>query len=78
MQEVIAHALSNFTLTFFVLGLLASAIALWCARPPRTFAVIVEALFAYFLLFSIGVSFLYLHHARVLRGDGGALHRLGG
>jgi hypothetical protein len=59
MGELIAFALSNFTLTFFVLGLLASAIALWSARPPRTFAVIVEPLFAYFLLFSIGVSFLY-------------------
>src|SRR5262249_1290328 len=44
---------------FFVLGLLASAIALWQARQPRTAAVVVEALFSYFLLFSIGVSSLY-------------------
>src|SRR5215831_5885019 len=59
MQDVIAFILGNFTLTFFVLGLLASAIALWRARPPRTFAVIVEALFSYFVLFSIGFSSLY-------------------
>ena len=45
MKDVIAFILGNFTLTFFVLGLLASAIALWRARPPRTFALIVEALF---------------------------------
>src|SRR5262245_34192535 len=59
MQDVIAFVLGNFTLTFFVLGLLASAIALWRARPPRTFALIVEALFSYFVLFSIGFSYLY-------------------
>jgi hypothetical protein len=59
MQDVIAFILGNFTLTFFVLGLLGSAIALWHARGPRTSARIVEALFSYFLLFSIGLSYLY-------------------
>jgi hypothetical protein len=59
MKDVIAFILGNFTLTFFVLGLLASAIALWRARPPRTFALIVDALFSYFVLFSIGFSSLY-------------------
>jgi hypothetical protein len=53
MRDVIAFILGNFTLTFFVLGLLASAIALWHARPPRSSALIVEALFSYFVLFSI-------------------------
>ena len=42
-----------------MLGLLASAIVLWRARQPPTFALIVEALFSYFLLFSIGFSYLY-------------------
>ena len=69
MRDVIAFVLGNFTLTFFVLGLLASAIALWCARPPRTRAVIVEALFAYFMLFSIGVSFLYNFVMHVFFGE---------
>jgi hypothetical protein len=59
MQDVIAFILGNFTLTFFVLGLLACAIALWHARRPRTSVLIVEALFSYFLLFSIGLSYLY-------------------
>src|SRR5262245_66659231 len=59
MKDVIAFILGNFTLTFFVLGLLASAIALWRARPPRTFALIVEALFSYFLMFSIRLSLLF-------------------
>jgi len=55
----IAFALANFTLTFFVLGLAAAAIALWHAGPPRPRAAVVEALFAYFLLCSIGLAFLY-------------------
>src|SRR5262245_44373910 len=59
MRDAVAFILGNFTLTFFVLGLLASAIALWQARQPRIAAVVVEALFSYFLLFSIGVSSLY-------------------
>jgi hypothetical protein len=59
MQDVIAFILGNFTLTFFVVGLFASAIALWRARRRRSLAVIVEALFSYFLLFSIGFSYLY-------------------
>ena len=59
MRDAIAFALGNFTLTFFVLGLLASAIALWGTRRPRPPAVVLEALFAYFLLFSIAFANLY-------------------
>jgi hypothetical protein len=69
MRDVIAFVLGNFTLTFFVLGLVASAIALWCARPPRTRVVIVEALFAYFLMFSIGLSFFYNFVMHVFFGE---------
>src|SRR5262245_12261927 len=76
MKDVIAFILGNFTLTFFVLGLLASAIALWRARPPRTFALVVEALFSYFVLFSIGFSSLY--NFVLFRETGGGLHRMGG
>jgi len=59
MRGVIEFVLGNFTLTFFVLGLIASAIALWHARQPRSDAVIVEALFSYFLLFSIAIANFY-------------------
>jgi Family of unknown function (DUF6790) len=59
MKDAIVFVLGNFTLTFFVLGLLASAVALWHARRPRSLAVVVEALFSYFLLFSIGLANLY-------------------
>jgi Family of unknown function (DUF6790) len=59
MEDAIAFALGNFTLSFFVLGLLASAIALWRTRQPRTPAVVLEALFSFFLLFSIAFANLY-------------------
>ncbi len=59
MKDAIAFVLGNFTLTFFVLGLLAAAIALWRGRTERGRAAIVEALFSYFLLFSIGLANIY-------------------
>jgi hypothetical protein len=59
MEDLIRLVLSNFTLTFLVVGLIASGIALIRAPKPLTAPVVVEALFAYFLLFSIGIGFLY-------------------
>lgn len=59
MDSVIGFVLSNFTLTFLVLGLVVSAIALARAPRPLTAPMIVEALLKWFLFFSIGASFLY-------------------
>lgn len=59
MEGVIRFVLSNFTLTFLVIGLIASGVALLRAPKPLTAPAVVEALFSYFLLFSIGVSFFY-------------------
>jgi hypothetical protein len=59
IESLIRFVLSNFTLTFLVLGLIAAAIA-YAAKPqPRSGAQLIEALFSYFLLFSVGISFLY-------------------
>ncbi len=69
MRSLIAFVLGNFTLTFFVLGLIASAIALAFSRAPRTFAVVVDALFSYFLLFSIGFSYFYNFVFHVFFGE---------
>lgn len=59
MEAVIRFALSNFTLTFLLAGFLASGIILLRAGGRPGPPAIVEALFAPFLLFSIGASFLY-------------------
>ena len=59
MESTIRFLLSNFTLTFFVLGLIASAITYLAKTAPRTRADLIEALFSWFLFFSVGVSFFY-------------------
>jgi hypothetical protein len=58
MSGAIRFVLGNFTLTFLVLGLVASLISLLLSKKRRTAAIIVEALFFYFLMFSIGFGFL--------------------
>ncbi len=69
MGALIRFVLGNFTLTFLVLGLLAAALSL--ARKPRPLAMatVVEELFAWFLLFSIGISFFYNFVFHVFFGD---------
>ena len=59
MSAFIAFVLGNFTLSFFVIGLVFSGASLALDRRPRTAPVVVEALLAWFLFFSIGLSFLY-------------------
>ena len=51
--------LGNFPFTFLIIGLTGSCVALLRAPKPLTTPVIVEALFTYFLLFSIGFSLFY-------------------
>jgi hypothetical protein len=69
METFIRLLLENFTLTFLVLGLIASAISLRRQPRPLTHALVVEALLSYFLLFSVGVSFLYNFVVHVFFGD---------
>jgi hypothetical protein len=69
VAELIAFALGNFTLTFFILGLIAAAIAV--ARKPDGFtrANVAEELLAYFILFSIGFSYFYNFVFHVFFGE---------
>ena len=69
IESLIRFALSNFTLTFLVMGLFASAIAYFAKPAPRTNAQLIEALFSYFLLFSIGIGFLYNFVMHVFFGE---------
>ncbi|WP_201834519.1 DUF6790 family protein [Microvirga zambiensis] len=59
MRQAITLLLSNFTLTLFVIGLIASLIALLRRPRPWSSATVVEALLSWFLFFSLGVSFFY-------------------
>jgi hypothetical protein len=69
VAEIIRFALSNFTLTFFVLGLVAAAIEIARQAPPRDGAAVIEALLAWFLFFAIGVTYLYNAVFHVFFGD---------
>lgn len=69
MEPLIAFLLSNFGLTFFVLGLIAAAVAIALARPPRTRALIVEALFSYYLLFALALTYAYNFVMHVFFGE---------
>jgi hypothetical protein len=59
MGGMIAFVMGNFTLTFFVIGLIASAICLARAPKPLSAPVVVEALLKWFIFFSMGVSYIY-------------------
>jgi hypothetical protein len=69
MESAIRFVLSNFTLTFLVTGLVASTISYFARPAPRTHAELIEALFSWFLFFSIGVSYLYNFVMHVFFGD---------
>jgi hypothetical protein len=69
MEQVIRFAFSNFTLTLFVIGLIASLIALLRRPKPWTRPVVLEALLSWFLFFSIGVSNFYNFVMHVFFGD---------
>jgi hypothetical protein len=69
IEALIRFALSNFTLTFLALGLIASAIAYYVKPQPRTRAQAIEALFSWFLFFSIGVSHFYNFVMHVFFGE---------
>ena len=69
MAELIAFAMGNFTLTFLVLGLVAAVISI--ARKPDGFtrANAAEELLAYFILFSVAISFFYNFIFHVFFGE---------
>ena len=69
IESFIRFVMSNFTLTFLVIGLIASAIAYRAKPAPRSRAQLIEALFSYFLLFSVGFSFLYNFVMHVFFGE---------
>ncbi len=69
MAAFIGFVLSNFTLTFLVLGLVASAVSLLRQPRPWPASAVVESLFSYFLLFSIGLANLDNFVMHVFFGD---------
>ena len=69
MESFLRFVLGNFTLTFLVLGLIAAGIALLRKPDGFTRANVAEELLAYFILFSVGVSFFYNFIFHVFFGE---------
>jgi hypothetical protein len=69
IESLIRFVLSNFTLSFLVIGLIASTVAYLAKAAPRSPSQLIEALFSYFLLFSIGISFFYNFVMHVFFGE---------
>lgn len=69
IATVLFVVLGNFTVTFFVVGLVASAIALARRPRPLTGLSVAESLLKYFVLFSVGISFLYNFVFHVFAGQ---------
>jgi hypothetical protein len=59
VATIIRFAMTNFTLTFLIIGLVAAVIALARAPKPLTPPVIAEALLAYYVLIPTGFMFFY-------------------
>jgi hypothetical protein len=66
---VIAFVTGNFTLTFLVLGVVAALIAVVRRQDGFTRANLAEELLAYFILFSVAISFFYNFIFHVFFGE---------
>lgn len=69
IAEFIKFLLVNFTITLFVLGLLAAGLRIARRRNEQTPATITGAVLDYFILFSIGVSFIWNAVVHSVFGD---------
>ncbi|MFM8458532.1 MAG: DUF6790 family protein [Chthoniobacterales bacterium] len=69
MERFITFILSNFPLTFTVIGLIVAGVQILLMPPPRPSGSVAEAVLRWFLFFSIGVSFFYNFVCHVFLGE---------
>jgi hypothetical protein len=69
IRTIITLVLSDFPLTFLIIGLIFSAVALMRLREPRTPAWVVEKLLAWHVFFCIGIGNLYNFVMHVFFGE---------
>src|SRR5436190_14464755 len=68
-SSVLIFWVTNYFLTFLIIGLLAGVISLINKPKPLGISVVADALFSYYLLFTIGISGLVNFVAHVVFGD---------
>lgn len=70
MASIIKFAMFNFTLTFFVIGMLVAAIQIFKTNVvQRNSAFVYEVVFKWFLLFCVGVTYFYNFIAHTFFGE---------
>lgn len=69
MQNFIVFIIANFTLSFFVISVLYALFRLLITPKPISKAKIIDILFAYFLIFNVGFSYLYNFIMHVFYGN---------
>ncbi len=69
IKESITFMIMNYSLTFMVIGLIFSAVAIMRLPTPRGSASVVEKLLAWYVFFGIGVNNLYNFVVHVFFGE---------
>jgi hypothetical protein len=69
LSAVLVFFITNYFMTFLIIGLVAALISLINKPKPLRADVVVEALFSYYLLFTIGINNLVNFVAHVFFGD---------
>jgi hypothetical protein len=69
IRTTITFFLANYSFTFFILGLIVSAIALMRLHEPANRAWVVEKLLAWYVFFSIGIDNFYNFVMHVFFGE---------
>lgn len=59
LNKAIPFLLSNFTLTFFVVGLIVALVAIMRAPKPLSRGVVFEKLMVWYVFFTVGITYLY-------------------
>ena len=59
IEKIIKFILSNFSLTFLAIAFICALVSLIKKPKPLTRNVVVEAIFSYYLLFALGMSYIY-------------------
>lgn len=69
MEEAIVFILSNFTLTLFIMSLFTAAISLSFKKNALDKPLFFDILFSHFLLFNVGISYIYNFVVHVFFGE---------
>jgi hypothetical protein len=59
IEKIMRLVLSNFTITFFVTGIICSLISIYKHRAEVTKAFVIEAIFKYYCFWALGICYTY-------------------